>query len=195
MVFQGVPLFYSPMITFPLANERKSGFLAPTFSLSGRNGPELAAPYYWAIAPNMDYTLTPRMMLKRGLQMGNEFRYLESDYSGEVRAEFLPSDRITNDSRHLFSLRHTHRLGIDPFGGSWVGLLNAQKVSDDFYFRDMSTRIALTSLTNLNQESGITVLMVTHEPDMAAFAHTVIHFKDGLVERIEANDHQRGGAA
>jgi putative ABC transport system ATP-binding protein len=30
------------------------------------------------------------------------------------------------------------------------------------------------------------VLMVTHEPDMAAFARTVIHFKDGLVERIEA---------
>ena len=156
LVFQGVPLFYLPMMTFPLASERKSGFLAPTFSLSGRNGPELAAPYYWAIAPNMDYTLTPRMMLKRGLQMGNELRYLDSDYSGEVRAEFLPSDRIANDSRHLFSLRHTHRLGIDPFGGSWVGLLNAQQVSDDFYFRDMSTRIALTSLTNLNQEATLT---------------------------------------
>jgi len=41
-------------------------------------------------------------------------------------------------------------------------------------------------LTDLNQNSGITVLMVTHEPDMAAFAHTIIHFKDGLVERIEA---------
>jgi len=41
-------------------------------------------------------------------------------------------------------------------------------------------------LTTLNQESNITVLMVTHEPDMAAFARTVIHFKDGLVERIEA---------
>lgn len=41
-------------------------------------------------------------------------------------------------------------------------------------------------LTRLNQESGITVLMVTHEPDMAAFAHTIVHFKDGLVERIEA---------
>lgn len=156
LVFQGVPLFYAPTMTFPLASERKSGFLAPTFSLSGRNGPELAAPYYWAIAPNMDYTLTPRMMLKRGLQMGNEFRYLESDYSGEVRAEFLPSDRITKDSRHLFSLRHTHRLGIDPFGGNWVGLLNAQKVSDDLYFRDMSTRIALTSLTNLNQDAMLT---------------------------------------
>ncbi|MFK3891524.1 ABC transporter ATP-binding protein [Sphingomonas sp. NPDC079357] len=45
-------------------------------------------------------------------------------------------------------------------------------------------------LTDLNRESGITVLMVTHEPDMAAFARTVVHFKDGLVERIEAQHAQ-----
>jgi putative ABC transport system ATP-binding protein len=44
-------------------------------------------------------------------------------------------------------------------------------------------------LTDLNATSGITVLMVTHEPDMAAFARTIIHFKDGLVERIE--NHER----
>ncbi|SEM79951.1 putative ABC transport system ATP-binding protein [Sphingomonas gellani] len=42
-------------------------------------------------------------------------------------------------------------------------------------------------LTDLNRTSNITVLMVTHEPDMAAFARTVVHFKDGLVERIERN--------
>jgi putative ABC transport system ATP-binding protein len=41
-------------------------------------------------------------------------------------------------------------------------------------------------LTDLNQNSGITVLMVTHEADMAAFARTVVHFKDGLVERIDS---------
>jgi len=40
-------------------------------------------------------------------------------------------------------------------------------------------------LTDLNRSSGITILMVTHEPDMAAFAHTVVHFKDGLVERMQ----------
>jgi putative ABC transport system ATP-binding protein len=40
-------------------------------------------------------------------------------------------------------------------------------------------------LTDLNRTSGITVLMVTHEPDMAAFAHTIVHFKDGLVERVD----------
>ena len=37
-------------------------------------------------------------------------------------------------------------------------------------------------LTRLNRELGITVLMVTHEADMAAYARRVIHFRDGLVE-------------
>lgn len=40
-------------------------------------------------------------------------------------------------------------------------------------------------LTGLNREAGITVLMVTHEPDMAAHARTVVRFRDGLVEGIE----------
>ena len=45
-------------------------------------------------------------------------------------------------------------------------------------------------LTELNRDSGITVLMVTHEPDMAAFARTVVHFRDGLVERVETQHRQ-----
>jgi len=40
-------------------------------------------------------------------------------------------------------------------------------------------------LSTLNRDSAITVLMVTHEPDMAEFARTVVHFKDGLVERVD----------
>ena len=39
-------------------------------------------------------------------------------------------------------------------------------------------------LTDLNR-GGITILMVTHEAEMAAFARTVVHFRDGLVESIE----------
>ncbi len=42
-------------------------------------------------------------------------------------------------------------------------------------------------LTGLNRDLGITVLMVTHERDMAAYARTVVHFRDGLVERVDAN--------
>ena len=47
-------------------------------------------------------------------------------------------------------------------------------------------------LTELNEKSGITVLMVTHEPDMAAYARTIVYFRDGLIESIEQNEHRVG---
>jgi len=49
-------------------------------------------------------------------------------------------------------------------------------------------------LSEFNRENGITVLMVTHEPDMAAYANTIIHFRDGLIERMEINESPIGRA-
>jgi putative ABC transport system ATP-binding protein len=49
-------------------------------------------------------------------------------------------------------------------------------------------------LEDLNR-TGITILMVTHEAEMASFARTVIHFRDGLVENVERGLHARAGAA
>ena len=46
-------------------------------------------------------------------------------------------------------------------------------------------------LTGLNKAGGITVLMVTHEAEMAAYAHTIVHFRDGLVEDVQANGKSR----
>jgi putative ABC transport system ATP-binding protein len=40
-------------------------------------------------------------------------------------------------------------------------------------------------LAELNAKVGLTVLLVTHEPDMAAYARKIVHFKDGLVDSIE----------
>jgi putative ABC transport system ATP-binding protein len=51
---------------------------------------------------------------------------------------------------------------------------------------DTKTSVEIMDLlTGLNRDLGITVLMVTHEPDMAEYARTIVHFRDGLVERIE----------
>jgi putative ABC transport system ATP-binding protein len=47
-------------------------------------------------------------------------------------------------------------------------------------------------LSKLNRD-GITILLVTHEAEMAAYARTVVHFRDGLIERIDRN--HRAGAA
>ena len=48
-------------------------------------------------------------------------------------------------------------------------------------------------LADLNHTSGITVLMVTHDPDMAKYASTIINFRDGLVESITSNRRRTAG--
>ncbi|TPE61207.1 ABC transporter ATP-binding protein [Sandaracinobacter neustonicus] len=48
------------------------------------------------------------------------------------------------------------------------------------------SREIMELLSDFNR-NGITVLMVTHEPEMAAFARTVVHFRDGVIERIDSN--------
>ncbi len=44
-------------------------------------------------------------------------------------------------------------------------------------------------LLALNRDHGITVLMVTHEPDMAAYAHRLVSFVDGRIAHDAANAH------
>jgi LPS-assembly protein len=148
IVFMDRTIFYTPYLSFPLHQQRKSGFLTPHLGSSSRSGIEVTLPYYWNIAPNMDYTLSPRLLSKRGLQLNNEFRYLEPNYNGEARFEVLPADRQKNDDeRYAYFIRHQQTL---PYG--WQGVLNLQKVSDDTYFTDLSTRIALTSQVLLPRE-------------------------------------------
>lgn len=146
--FMHVPILYAPFMTFPLDNKRKSGFLAPNFGTSGKSGFEVALPYYWNIAENLDATVTPKILTKRGLQLGGEFRYLEPSFNGELVGEILPNDRIAERDRYFVGLRHAHDLGR-----GWHALINAQKVSDDNYFRDLSTKIAATSQTNLPRDA------------------------------------------
>jgi putative ABC transport system ATP-binding protein len=49
----------------------------------------------------------------------------------------------------------------------------------------------MTLLAKLNHEHGITVIMVTHEPEMAAYARRIVHFLDGHI----AHDRRNGGVA
>ena len=53
------------------------------------------------------------------------------------------------------------------------------------------SREIMQLLTRLNRDQGITIVMVTHEPDMASYAKRQIHFLDGLVE----SDAQNGEAS
>jgi LPS-assembly protein len=154
--FLGFPLLYSPWVEFPLSDERKSGFLTPVIGSSGTRGFDVAVPYYLNLAPNYDATLIPRVMTKRGFQLGGQFRYLFDEpqpIQGELLAEVLPDDRQTDSTRWLYSLRHNQQLA------PWLaGYLNLNQVSDDKYFADLAERVAVTSQTTLTQEGGLSAV-------------------------------------
>ena len=152
--FKGVPILYMPYMTFPLNNERKSGFLPPTIGTSSNSGIELSIPYYLNIAPNLDATITPKIFTRRGLQLGAEFRYLDRGYFGQIDTEYLPNDRLADRDRYLASLRHYQNLDRWLAPG-WSASINAQKVSDDNYFRDLSTRISNTAQTFLPRDVSL----------------------------------------
>jgi LPS-assembly protein len=151
LVFKDVPILYSPWADFPLNNQRKSGLLAPTVGDTTSTGFDVTVPYYWNIAPEYDATLAPRVMSRRGVQLGGQFRYLGRSYSGIAQAEWLPNDRLTNDQRSFLSWQHGHALapGLN-------GSLNVSAVSDDTYFADLATRITNTSQRNLLRQGNLT---------------------------------------
>lgn len=148
--FKGVPLLYTPWLSFSFNNQRKSGLLAPTFGSTSRSGFELTTPFYWNIAPNMDATLATRVLSKRGIQLQGEFRYLEDNFFGTDNIEYLPNDNQTSENRYYVNLKHQQ-----TFGNGWSAGFGLEKVSDDQYFSEMSTRIITTSRINLPQQFNV----------------------------------------
>ncbi len=148
--FKGVPLLYTPWMSFSFNNERKSGLLAPTVGSTSRSGFETLIPYYINIAPDMDATVGLRYLSKRGLQLQGEFRYLDESYSGIDNVEYLNDDNLNGGQRYYANISHNHNLGA-----GWSAGYNIEKVSDDQYFSEMSTRIISTSRVNLPQEGRI----------------------------------------
>lgn len=150
IVFKDATLISVPWLDFSINNKRKSGLLAPTFGSSTKTGTEITQPIYWDIAPNMDATLSPRFMSKRGLQWNLEYRYLEQNYFGLIRGEWLPDDIVLHKRRSGFSLEHDQK-----FGEGFSASLNLNTVSDSTYFTDLSSRIAMTSLGNLLRQGKL----------------------------------------
>lgn len=145
--FFDVPIFYSPVASFSLNHNRKSGFLHPFFASSTRNGFDFTLPYYWNIAPNYDVSVYPRYMTKRGFQLGADIQYLDYNFRGQSRVEFMPHDEVENRQRYAVNLQHWH-----DFGRGVSGVLNWNKVSDSFYWQDMSSRLLQTSQVQLPQQ-------------------------------------------
>lgn len=139
-----VPVFYSPYLQLPVGDKRRSGFLIPNAKYTTKNYFEFYLPYYWNIAPNMDATITPHYMHRRGgVMWENEFRYLSQAGAGLMEFDYLNSDRVyddehpndSNSRRWLFYWRHG---GV--MDQVWRFNVDYTKVSDSSYFNDFDNK-------------------------------------------------------
>ena len=157
LYFKDVPIVYSPWMSFSLNNQRKSGFLAPSFGTSTNSGVMVALPYYWNYSAQYgrdDYAA--RAHQARVMMLSGETRYLDAafggTYSSTLGLEILPNDKEHDgDNRYAVSLQHTQTT-TNGFSGS----INYTKVSDDTYYTDLSSSIASTSQVNLSQQGSLT---------------------------------------
>lgn len=148
--FMDVPLLYSPWLSFPIDDRRKSGFLAPTIGDSSRNGFEFALPYYLNLHPQYDATLTPHLVSERGLMLGSEFRYLTFLGEGSIDFNYLPNDRLADEDRSLLRYHHDGH----PVPGLTTEV-EYNLASDPQYFHDFGNNLSVASVTHLDQHAMV----------------------------------------
>jgi LPS-assembly protein len=125
----GVPVAYTPYLSHPDPTvERKSGFLAPTFGNNSELGLLLQTPYYFALAPNYDLTLSPIFATRENPVLALEYRHLlpsgkfdlagSGTYATEAGSDANPSPTDKTFRGHLegngsFNLTRDARWGYD----------------------------------------------------------------------------------
>lgn len=150
LVFKGVPLLALPVFSFPIGDQRKTGFLAPILARGETTGLELHLPWYWNIRPNIDATFTPRFMSKRGTQLRSEFRYLNQQGRWTLDHEYLRDRQLSGQSRYFTQLRHDGR-----FNANVTSTIVARRISDKDYLEDLGDSLQLASITHLEQRADL----------------------------------------
>lgn len=104
----GIPVLYTPYLTFPVRNQRYSGVMPPTFGYSQQNGMQLSIPYYAVIDDYSDLTVTPFTLTST--RTGSEFEYrgrLSTNH--QIDGKFIYSDESARDGQ----LRGTSTQGVN----------------------------------------------------------------------------------
>ena len=142
----GVPVFWLPWMRYPLLTDRASGVLFPVFNTSSRTGLDVGLPLFWAALPNLNVTVTPHWLTKRGFKPELELEYVWGEKSyGELYASGILNDHEVDpesadtpfsDDRYALALLHDQHL---PAG--WRAKVDGRLFSDNLYpfdFRELS---------------------------------------------------------
>ncbi len=176
--FKGVPVAYTPYISFPTDQRRQSGFLSPFWGRTQRSGFYFSAPFYWNLAPNLDTTITPSYYAERGEMLSDQTRYLTHNSKGSLNLNFMPNDQKLHKERYYFSFKD--KSAITPQINS---LIDLNLVSDHTYFNDLNTALGVQRSSYLNSIANINY----GGNDFAA--STAIQHYQSIDPTIGANSH------
>jgi len=150
--FKDVPIFYAPAFSFPISNQRKTGFLTPRFDQNDKTGIEYRQPYYWNLKEDWDATFVLRSMSERGLQLQSELRHVNTIGSWTVNHEFMTNDDRFNLDQNRYFTRFTH---FGALGRRWTTHIDFSSVSDRDYFEDLGDTLKIASITHLQRKADL----------------------------------------
>ena len=142
--FKGVPFFYTPVMSFPVDNRRKTGFMSPNIGYSKLNGLDFSLNYYINLAPNYDLTLIPRYLLNRGGMLRADFRYMSEIGAGRLFGDIVPYDQLEKETRGQVGWADKSRW-TDKFSTQ----VDLHLVSDSLYIQQLGNLLAINNTTYL----------------------------------------------
>ena len=186
--FFGHPVVYMPYFSAPDPTvKRKSGFLFPVFSQSSIYGVGVEIPYYWALAPDYDFTFTPRLMTRQGALLRGEWRQRLIDGAYSIRASgiyqldkdaFLRDDGLPptpgyRDFRGAIETSGQFAI-TDRWTWGWDGILPTDKT----YFQDyhLSTYQRGSNVLTSGLTEGVSQLYLTGRGDRSYFDLRTIYY-------------------
>lgn len=148
-----LPILYIPYLRYPL-KERATGFLFPRLGFNRVKGVSLSQSFYWALAPNMDATITADFYSRKGLGAGLEYRYLlPGGTRGEVSGYlFFPRREETEPSRPAYILRLNHSQVL-PLGLRLTGQADYSSSFD--FLREFENNFNLATVSNRSYQFGL----------------------------------------
>ena len=196
--FFGMPMAYFPYFSAPDPTvKRKSGFLLPLAGYDSKYGFAVQVPYYWAIAPDYDFTFTPRVMSRQGLLAKGEWRQrLDSGYysiilSGIYQLDkdyFLETFKDPNyPSYRDFrgSVESRGRFAItDKWSWGWDALLP----TDPLYYADYGLASYQRSSREIlnNFTEGVSQVFVTGQGNRSYFDARSIYYYGFSVADVQS---------
>jgi len=170
----GLPVAYLPYFWTPDPTvKRKTGFLSPRYVYSTALGYGGSLPFFWAIAPNYDLTVTPTFLSRQGVLGEVEWRHRLDNGTYNIRAAgivqndpdaFLDSPLGPGDQKERGSLETT---GLFYLNDRWKWGWDVALLSDKWFLQNY--RIRSESLSSIYLKESISTLYLQGQGDRSFF--------------------------